>query len=272
MNEQLPVASGPAARTTDRPDRPSIRSAPAERGLSWLAAGWRLFAKSPRVWLGITIVQLVAMMLIATVPMLGSLAISFLAPLVVGGMMLGCRALEGGDELRFDHLLAGFRQNNGPLLMVGIWSLVGHAVIGVVVIAIGGGAMLSGIMSGALLGAGPGAILALGGLLAALLVGMALLVPLAMALWFAPALVVFDGATAGAALKASFDGCLRNMAPFLVYGLVLCVLLLLAMVPLMLGFLVLVPVVTGSVFASYGDIYGQNTDTPDASASAATVV
>ncbi len=49
---------------------------------------------------------------------------------------------------------------------------------------------------------------------------------------------------------------MKNMAPFLIYGIVLFVLLLLALIPLMLGVLVLIPVLAGSVFASYGDIYG----------------
>jgi len=254
MSEPLPVSSEPPKAAADGP---SIRSVAAERGWQWLVSGWRLFLKSPGVWLGITIVLLIAMMLIGTVPIFGSLAIAFLMPVVAAGMMLGCQSLEQGGELRFDHLFAGFRRQTGNLVIVGIWSLVGHAVIGVVVVGIGGGAVLSGIMSGAMLGAGPGTLLALGGIMVALLVGAVLLVPLAMALWFAPALVIFSDLTPGAALKASFDGCMKNMAPFLIYGIVLFILLLLALIPIMLGVLLLIPVLTGSVFASYGDIYGQ---------------
>jgi len=244
-----------------------IRSVPVERGLQWLVAGWQLFLKAPGVWLGITIVQLIAMLLIGAVPVIGSLAVAFLMPIVFGGMMLGCRALELGRVLRFDCLFAGFQQQTGQLAIIGLWSMVGHAVIGAVVFAIGGGAMLSGMMSGVMFGAGPGALMALGGMLMALLVGALLLVPLAMALWFAPALVIFAGLAPAAALKASFDGSMKNVAPFLIYGIVLAVLLLLALLPIMLGLLVLIPVLTGSIFASYGDIYGHasspaRSDTP----------
>jgi len=252
MSEHLPVSS----HSREAADEPSIRSVSADRGLQWLVSGWRLFMMSPGVWLGITIVMLIAMMLIGTVPPFGSLAIAFLMPVVAAGMMLGCQALEQGGELRFDHLFAGFHRQTGNLVIVGVWSLVGHAVIGMVVFAIGGGAVLSGVMSGVMLGAGPGALLALGGMMVAVMVGAVLLVPLAMALWFAPALVIFSGLTPGAALKASFDGCMKNMAPFMIYGIVLFILLLLALIPILLGVLVLIPVLTGSVFASYGDIYG----------------
>jgi uncharacterized membrane protein len=85
-----------------------------------------------------------------------------------------------------------------------------------------------------------------------------LLVPLLMAYWFAPALVVFDNMPALEAMKLSFAACWRNMAPFLVYGLVTFVLAMLAAIPFGLGFLVLVPTVTASFYASYRDVFGEH--------------
>jgi hypothetical protein len=40
-----------------------------------------------------------------------------------------------------------------------------------------------------------------------------------MAFWFAPGLVAVGGFQSIAAFKLSFKGCLRNILPFLVYGL-----------------------------------------------------
>lgn len=235
---------------------PSIKVAPTERGLQWLICGWQLFLKAPGVWLGMTVVVLVASALISSVPMLGQLAVSFLMPVVAAGLLAGCRGLEQGKELRFETLFAGFRHNTGNLVIIGALSLLGHAAIGLVVFAVGGGAMLSGVMSGAVVGAGPGTLVAISGLLFALLLGTLLLLPLAMALWFAPALVMFDDMAPMAALKSSFVGCLKNTLPFLIYGLLGLVLLLLAILPLLLGLLVLIPVLVGSIYTSYVDIYG----------------
>lgn len=248
MNEPQTPISAP-----DNP--PPIRTVTIERGVSWLGAGWRLFLQAPGVWLGITIVLLLATALISAVPLLGQLAIAFLMPVAAAGLLAGCRAIEQGKNLRFDHLFAGFKQNTGNLVVIGVLSLLGHAAIGLVVFAVGGGAMLSGIMSGAMLGAGPGALLAISGLLFALLLGTLLLLPLAMALWFAPALVMFDNLAPLASLKASFVGCLKNTLPFLIYGVVGLVLLLLALLPMLLGLLVFIPVLIGSIYASYSDIY-----------------
>ena len=97
--------------------------------------------------------------------------------------------------------------------------------------------------------------LVLGAVLLSGLVSLALLVPISMALWFAPALVMFGGLTPVAALKASFAGCMKNLVPFCVYGIVLFVLLIVAAIPLLLGYLVLIPVLAGSIHVAYADIF-----------------
>jgi uncharacterized membrane protein len=56
-------------------------------------------------------------------------------------------------------------------------------------------------------------------------------------------------------LRASFLACLRNPLPFLSYGLLLFVLLLIALAPFGLGLPVWLPVMFGSVYVSYRDIF-----------------
>jgi uncharacterized membrane protein len=87
------------------------------------------------------------------------------------------------------------------------------------------------------------------------LVMMMLFIPLLMAYWFAPALVAIDGLSALAAMKLSFIGCIRNVLPFLLYGIVMFVLTIVASIPLLLGLLVLLPVMIASMYTAYRDIY-----------------
>jgi uncharacterized membrane protein len=87
------------------------------------------------------------------------------------------------------------------------------------------------------------------------LVGLLLGIPLIMSVWFAPALVALHDLTAFEAMKLSFRGCLRNFLPFLIYGLVSIVLAVLATLPIGLGWLLLVPSLVCSVYASYRDIF-----------------
>ncbi|MBL8394330.1 MAG: hypothetical protein JNK99_06180, partial [Candidatus Accumulibacter sp.] len=100
-----------------------------------------------------------------------------------------------------------------------------------------------------------GAGIALGGLLLAGLFWLLLSLPLMMAIWFAPALVLFNDMPPIAALHASFQCCIRNVLVFLVYGLLVMVLCFFAALPVGLGFLVLGPVLAGSAYASYRDTF-----------------
>jgi len=97
-----------------------------------------------------------------------------------------------------------------------------------------------------------------GGLMLSVLVSLALSVPVFMAIWFAPALVFFNNMQPVAALKSSFDACMKNVLPFFVYGLIMTVLMFFAALPVFLGFLVLVPVIVGSVYAGYRDVFVAN--------------
>ena len=56
-------------------------------------------------------------------------------------------------------------------------------------------------------------------------------------------------------MKASFSACLKNIVPFLVYGVMLFILAVVAMIPFGLGMLVLVPVIIASVYAAYRDVF-----------------
>ena len=90
--------------------------------------------------------------------------------------------------------------------------------------------------------------------LLAFLVFLALIVPLVMAIWFAPALVVLNDMSAIDAMKLSFKACLANIVPFLIYGLVLVGLSILALLTLGLGYLVLLPVIYITYYTSYREV------------------
>jgi uncharacterized membrane protein len=88
-----------------------------------------------------------------------------------------------------------------------------------------------------------------------ILVWMALYAPLMAALWFAPALVVFHNVAPLDAMKMSFAACMKNIVPFLIYGLVFIVLFVVGAIPLGLGLLVVIPLMITSTYTSYRDIF-----------------
>jgi len=247
------AAVADAATATQGNFVPGGRGVAAGRGWDWIVSGWELFKKQPGMWIGLVVVAMILFFIMALIPFIGSLALAVLGPVFAGGVMLGCKALDEGGELQLGHLFAGFREKLGTLAAVGAIYLVSVIVIALVV-GLVTGAGLFALMSGGDPGAGAGAG-AVMGMLLAFLIMMALLIPVFMAMWFAPTLVVLQDRGAVEAMKESFAGCLKNIVPFLLYGVVLFVAAIIAAIPLGLGWLVLGPVAAGSIYTSYRDIY-----------------
>jgi uncharacterized membrane protein len=96
----------------------------------------------------------------------------------------------------------------------------------------------------------------------ATLIGSALFVPLAMAVWFAPALVLLDGLPAWRAMQLSLRACVRNVLPFLLYSVAMFGLLVVALAPFFLGLLLWVPLAILSVYTAYRDIFARGVQPP----------
>ena len=227
---------------------------PAGNGVTWYGDGWKLFVAAPGMWVLMCIVFVVASILISIVP-LGGIVSSLFYPPIVAGLMLGCQSIEQGTGLRFEHLWAGFEKNVGPLLMVGGLYLAGTLLIGLFA-GIGVVAMVPAMMAkGANVSDPSEMLMFLPYILLIVLVVLALMLPLIMAVWFAPALVIFHDLKPMAAMKASFYGCLKNILPFLLYGLVGMGLAIVAVIPLGLGMLVWIPLLWTSIHTGYRDIF-----------------
>jgi len=228
------------------------RAVSAGQGWTWIAEGFGLFKKAPGMWIALVIILFVILIVLAFIPLLGAVATFLLMPLFLAGLMLGCQALQGGGGLEVGHLFAGFKEHTGNLIVLGALAIGGWIIVMLPVVAIVGAGTIFGMLRGDAAGAA-----AMGGsFVLAWLVAMALSIPIYMALWFAPALVVLRGLAPVAAVKESFVGCLKNIVPFLIYSIVLLVLGIVAAIPLGLGWLVLGPVVIASIYVSYRDIYG----------------
>ena len=230
------------------------RVVPAGNVFEWLRQGWALFAVSPGPWIAMTIILLAFILAMHIVPVIGMLAANLLTPLFGAGMLSACAKAAGGETLDIRDVFAGFKHNTNNLLITGLLYMAAMVVIVLFGVVLGSGSLAGGMLLNNPVGIG----LAFSGLIFTLLLTLALSVPLFMALWFAPALVYFNNMSPREALKASFSACLKNTVPFLVYGLIVMVLMFFAALPVFLGFLVLVPVLCGSVYVSYRDIFVAN--------------
>ena len=194
---------------------------------------------------------LVILMAISIVPLFGQVAAHLLAPLFGAGMVQIARHLETGQQPEVADLFAGFHHNGGQLVMVGVFFAIGIFGLAFIAFLLVSGGVIGGVVTGKIAGLS----IAFGGVMLAGVVVLVLSVPVIMATWFAPALVFFHDMKPGAAMRASFDAGAKNWLAMVIFGIFLVVSLFFAMLPLGLGLLLLLPIVSAAVYASYRDIF-----------------
>ncbi len=266
----------------------AARTVPAAHGLRWLREGLELFAMSPAVWIGISVLFLLMGVVLSAIPFAGMLW-TVAIPIHGGGLMLGCHALRHGRPLEVRHLFNGFEQPRvQALAIIGCLYLAGSiAIILPLVVLMVGGTFFSAM----LLGANPSpasAMFAVGLAGLFVLIMTAAVLALAMAIWFAPALVVFRGLEAVDAMKISARAAWQNTLAFVMYSLATMVLGAVIIAPLIgavvlvaargqdqsgpvaavtiggtllfavLCMFLLMPAAWGAMYASYRDVFGED--------------
>ncbi|WP_374244616.1 BPSS1780 family membrane protein [Zoogloea sp.] len=263
MTEPAPPAPHPYSSAR----HPQPRHVSPAESLVWLKAGWSFFMQSPGVWIAIAVIFIVMLFVLGLVPLLGWAVVLIGFPIMVAGMVLGCHALAQGQPLRVDHLAAGLKVHAGNLALVGVFYLLGGLVAGFVSVVVGGGALLTGYILGALAGLGLGLV---SGVVLGSVVFSVLWVLLITALWFAAPLVVLRDTPPLDAMKLSLTACFNNFGAFVVLGVLIYVLIWVAMLPAGLGVLVLIPVLAGTLYASFQDVFGERPALPPAAQPEAT--
>ena len=236
----------------------------AGQGWEWIKQGYALFMKAPLLWIVVLIICVVAAVGISSIPVLGEPLVSLLMPVIMVGLMVGCRALSQDEELELAHLFSGFKQRTSQLVTLGGISLVSqYLILGLMMMI--GGATLVGILMNAQPDIDPNVMMqAVAGAGISVLLGIVLFCLLMMAMQFAPMLVYFREVPPVQAMKLSLRAFYHNAGPMLVYGMTFLLLAILASLPMMLGWLVLLPLVFTSLYASYNDIFPPLKDTSSA--------
>lgn len=227
-------------------------------GWSWISDAFELFKLAPMTWIGITIIYFICFLVVSLIPIAGNFLPSLLGPILMAGFILGCHGLKNNETLTIGHLFAGFKNNVEQLLLIGLFYMI-LIIVAMLPLIVMMGSMFFELLSNAdnpefspefLENPNAWMKILLGGL-----VSMAISVPVVMTIWFAPALASLHGLAAIEAMKLSFKGCLRNIMPFLWYGIIMLVFMMLATIPLGLGWLILTPLMICSLYASYRTVF-----------------
>lgn len=228
-------------------------------GIQWVKDGTSLFFKAPGYLFLVCLLYYTVIVGLGFIPILSFLS-NFISPLVGAGFLYICMALDLQNERKIGNLFIGFKTKLVPLLMLSLIFFIGLILLlvtaGIVMAVFLGFEQVNELLSL------PNTAtidpnIAIYGLLALLLV-MLLLLPLLMALWFAPILILLNDLAPIAAMRASFQGCLRNVGALTTWTLGILVLAFIAALPLFLGLLILPALMFCSMYYSYKAIYTNN--------------
>ncbi len=264
----------------------NIKKVPSKHGKQWFDFAYQLFKDAFGIWLAIacfvTLLQLI--------PLVNQLA-SLLLPFALGGLMLGCQQLANGHGLKFDHLFEGLKKDAKQLLILSLsYGLLSVLVVLITMLLL----QALGYNLAELLPANYQQMSAVEfvkwfeqadpakmqqlfkAILVGLIISLTLMIPVLMALWFAPALVVIKKQPAIKALILSIKACRVNMMPMTIYGLILIgyslafffVLSFISlMIPLLVipgiifGYLSLFSITVASLYTSFRDVFGSEENT-----------
>src|SRR5882672_11079268 len=251
-----------------------MRVVPARNGWSWLVRGFALFRKNPPMWLFLVLTYSLALTILHKVRYLGPPISLALLPVFSVSFMFMCAVLEHGGILRPALLVSGFRSSRPTLILLGVLYLLAIAAALSVAALADAGALLLWFLLGQPL---PLETLQDPDFGNAALIASVATAPVMMAFWFAPVLAAWNHIGAVQSLFYSFFAVWRNWRAFLVYGSALFLagalfmtavtvlaVLMQGKIEVLRSFaliftLLTLPTLFASFYASYRDIFPENT-------------
>jgi uncharacterized membrane protein len=227
----------------------------ASRGAAWIAQSWHLFAAAPFAWLGLCAGWIAITFALLIVPFVGGVVANFLQPAFFASFAIAAYRQSAGERILAADLFSGFRRNLKSLVNLGAILLMAEIVIF---------AMMA-LLGLPLLGAGSGEPQvnlnefadALEGKEWILVLGVALLVAVKGAFWFAPQLIAFHGMGTAQAMRWSVYAAISNIGALVVYGLLVLAMFMAALMPMpwVIGLAVVVPLVVISTYVGYREVF-----------------
>jgi len=179
-----------------------------------------MFKAHRLAWVVLVLGYFLVLLMLRVIPFIGPYAMTVMKPVFAVGLLAAAWTQERGGTPAFRQLFQGFRANLRALLAIGVFFVGGITIAVFASSLVDGGKLLELMATGSSMSEAQLAEylgdreLQLGMLFSALLS-----IPVVIAVWWAPALVVFQDARSGAALAASLRAALANWKPLAIYGL-----------------------------------------------------
>ena len=218
------------------------RKISAGDALGWISSGHKMLPGHWGVVLGALVVTVLITSAFQIIPLLGMIAQILATPLLYAGIVKIFHRMETEGTSDFSDLFAAFSDRTGPLILMALAQLGVMLLLGIV---FGG----LGYALGAGGGANTGAMVVLG------LLGLVAMFGFVYLFYFTVPLIFLGNKGVGEAMKLSLSGFTRNVIPMIVYLLVTMVIVLVAALPLLLGWLFVMPILAGAYYVSFRQIF-----------------
>lgn len=197
------------------------------RGVGWLAESYAMLSKHRVPWLSLVVAYYLLLAIVETLPWIGVYLAPIIKPLMSVTFLAAAWNQERGGRPEFRMLMQGFRANVWTLLPLGVVLVAGISLAVASTSLIDGGHLLDLLYGSGPVGADPAAAaqrlhatLAEPRVQLGMLFGAICALPTILAMWWAPALVVFQDARLPTALAASLRAAIANWRPLLRYAMV----------------------------------------------------
>ncbi|MDE2416927.1 MAG: hypothetical protein KGN32_03905 [Burkholderiales bacterium] len=192
---------------------------PARQGVQWVKLGIQTFWRHPLALAGLFFMFMAVMSVLSIVPVLGNVLALMLLPGATLGLMAATKETLNGKFPMPVVLVSGFRagrqQFRAMLLLGAIYAAGFMLILGISALADGGKFAKLYLVGGAM----SAEVLMAPDFQLAVLLSMALYMPLSLLFWHAPPLVHWHGIPPVKSLFFSIVACMRNFWAFTVFGL-----------------------------------------------------
>ena len=228
-----------------------VTEVPARRGVRWLVEAFNLFKQKPLAWIGLCAGWLVVTFGLLLLPLIGGVIANFLQPVFFASFAIVALRQLHGEKILMGDLFLGFRRNLRPLVNLGAVLLMSEIAIFALMALLG--------LPMAAAGDKPFTVNeyvdALKGKEWILIIGFILTVAIKGAVWFAPPLIALHDMSMAHAVRWSVYACLANMGAMVLYGLALFTIFFGALIPWLLGLIVVIPVMAISTYIGYREVF-----------------